>query len=145
MRITCEIIKDILPLYYDNICSQDSRNLVDEHLAECTNCRKELELMNSDIKIKNDIEDIDTMKKISKRWKYDKLSAFLIGILCISIVASIGCGVAFQMIGSYVAPDGTLVEPFALIPLSFLSGFIALLCAVALGVLWIIRHKKNPK
>lgn len=145
MGITCEIIKDILPLYYDNICSQDSRKLVEEHLAECANCRKVLELMNSDIKIKNDIDDINAMKKISKRWKYDKLSAFLIGILCLSIVASIGCGVAYQIIGSYVAPDGTLVEPFALIPLSFLSGFIALLCAGILGVLWIIRRKMNSR
>jgi len=35
MRITCEIIKDLLPLYHDNVCSEDSRKLIEEHLLTC--------------------------------------------------------------------------------------------------------------
>lgn len=40
------------------------------------------------------------------------------------------CLVIYSMIGSRVEPDGTLVEPFFLIPLSYLfvfSGIIAIL------------------
>ena len=43
----CEIIRDLIPLYLDKVCSEDSRKLVEEHLAECSECRKymkELEL-----------------------------------------------------------------------------------------------------
>ena len=36
----CEIIKDLIPLYLDKVCSEDSRKLVEEHLAECSECRK---------------------------------------------------------------------------------------------------------
>ena len=36
----CEIIRDLIPLYLDKVCSEDSRKLVEEHLAECSECRK---------------------------------------------------------------------------------------------------------
>ena len=36
------------------------------------------------------------------------------------ITAGLGCFVAFSVIGSEVAEDGTLVEPFFLIPVAWL-------------------------
>lgn len=39
-------------------------------------------------------------------------------------IMGIGCAVAYKIIGSEVAADGTLVEPFFLIPLGYL--FMAL-------------------
>ena len=36
------------------------------------------------------------------------------------IVAGLGCFVAFSVIGSEVADDGTLVEPFFLMPVAWL-------------------------
>ena len=42
-KISCEIIKDLLPLYYDNVCSNDSKLLVEKHISECTSCRKYLD------------------------------------------------------------------------------------------------------
>ena len=36
------------------------------------------------------------------------------------IIAGLGCFVAFSVIGSEVADDGTLVEPFFLIPVAWL-------------------------
>ena len=44
-KITCEIIKDILPLYVDDVVSADTRTMVEEHLAECESCKKEAEAM----------------------------------------------------------------------------------------------------
>ena len=38
MKTDCEIIQDLLPLYVDDICSEKSRLLVDEHLLECDEC-----------------------------------------------------------------------------------------------------------
>ena len=40
MKITCNIIEDLLPLYVDDMVSEDSRKLVEEHLKECPACRK---------------------------------------------------------------------------------------------------------
>ena len=51
MKITCNIIEDLLPLYIDDMVSEDSRQLVEEHLKECTTCQKMMEEMKKEIKI----------------------------------------------------------------------------------------------
>ena len=38
MKNSCNVIRDLLPLYADDACSDDSRKLVEEHLAECPAC-----------------------------------------------------------------------------------------------------------
>ena len=43
MRNDCNIIRDILPLYAENIASEDTVSFVDEHLEHCSECRDELE------------------------------------------------------------------------------------------------------
>lgn len=42
MKIQCEIIRDILPLYAEDMVSQPTREMVEEHLGECEGCAKEL-------------------------------------------------------------------------------------------------------
>ena len=39
LNITCDIIADLLPLYHDGVCNENSRIAVAEHLAECDTCR----------------------------------------------------------------------------------------------------------
>jgi len=39
MKLDCKIIEDLLPLYLDDICSEQSREIVEEHLVECEKCR----------------------------------------------------------------------------------------------------------
>jgi hypothetical protein len=53
MKIGCQIIQDILPLYAENIASEETRAFIEEHLVECENCRSLLNGMKdpSDIPI----------------------------------------------------------------------------------------------
>ena len=39
MKYKCGIIKDLLPLYVDHVCSDESKELIDEHLMECEKCK----------------------------------------------------------------------------------------------------------
>ncbi len=39
MKMECDVIRDLLPLYADDACSDRSRELVKEHLQECEACR----------------------------------------------------------------------------------------------------------
>lgn len=39
MSWKCDIVTDLLPLYYDNAESKASKRLVREHLKECADCR----------------------------------------------------------------------------------------------------------
>lgn len=38
MNKECEIVRDILPLYVDDVCSASSREIIDEHLKACPDC-----------------------------------------------------------------------------------------------------------
>ena len=52
MKNSCDVIRDLLPLYADDACSQDSRKMVEEHLAECADCGRMLRRLQS-----NEIEN----------------------------------------------------------------------------------------
>lgn len=45
----CEVIRDLMPLYLDECCSESSRELVEEHLKECDSCRKMAEQMRKEL------------------------------------------------------------------------------------------------
>ena len=60
-----------------------------------------------------------------------------------SVASGLACHATYNAIGSYVADDGTLVEPFALIPVGFLfmpSPF----CPRWLQRLHLIDHRQIP-
>jgi len=43
MKYPCETVRDLIPLYHDNVCSDSSRKIVEEHLEECGLCKSEME------------------------------------------------------------------------------------------------------
>lgn len=47
MKINCKIADDLLPLYLEDSCSEDSRVVLEEHLQECPSCRAKLDRMRS--------------------------------------------------------------------------------------------------
>ncbi len=49
-KMNCNVIGDLLPLYADDVVSEDTKALVEEHLAECAECKETLNT------IKNEIE-----------------------------------------------------------------------------------------
>ena len=38
-KISCNIIRDILPLYLDDVVSDETKQMVEEHLQSCASCR----------------------------------------------------------------------------------------------------------
>lgn len=50
MKLDCDVVRDLLPLYADDACSEKSRALVKEHLLDCAECRAMLiRLQNTEI------------------------------------------------------------------------------------------------
>ncbi len=43
MKVSCMVIEDLMPLYADNVCSPDSRELIEAHLRQCKKCRNLME------------------------------------------------------------------------------------------------------
>ena len=40
----CDIVKDLLPLYADDVCSGESRKAVEEHLNSCPDCKSSVKM-----------------------------------------------------------------------------------------------------
>ena len=47
--IECYIIQDLLPLYIDHACSEQTAEDIKKHLQSCEKCKKLYEEMSSDI------------------------------------------------------------------------------------------------
>ena len=64
-NMDCDVIRDLLPLYADEACSEKSRALVNEHLLDCADCRdmlhrlKETEIENNSRLIFSVLSQID--------------------------------------------------------------------------------------
>ena len=67
-------------------------------------------------------------------------------LVLIPFIIGIGCMIAYNIIGSEVAPDGRLVEPFYLIPMGFLFVAIGIVLVLAVNIVPCFRKcKKNDK
>lgn len=51
MKYDCDIVKDLMPLYIDDLLSENSKKFVDDHINSCESCRKYYEKLSSEIKI----------------------------------------------------------------------------------------------
>lgn len=74
MKLPCRVIEDMLPMYYDKVCSEESATLIEEHLKHCPRCSQILTDLSTDIAVsKESIDDIKPLKKIQKNYKRKKL------------------------------------------------------------------------
>ncbi|WP_053956713.1 DUF3955 domain-containing protein [Inediibacterium massiliense] len=58
----------------------------------------------------------------------------------ISLIIGISCLVTYHIIGSEVAPDGTLLEPFFLIPISYFFIAIGIILGLVIGIVSFSRN-----
>lgn len=143
MKITCDIIKDLLPLYHDDVCSMDSCKMIEEHIDKCENCRVELGKYDIEIKGVNNMIQAKPLKEISQRWKKDKKTSFIKGMAVVSIIGCILSIIIYNTNGSYVDESGYLLESFGFIPLAYLFALIALVSGIILTVNLIVRNSKK--
>lgn len=62
----CSVIRDLLPLYADGVCSEESHQLVTEHLKECKACRDELDMLSFNFKVSS-ADEKEAVKKFKKK------------------------------------------------------------------------------
>ncbi len=65
-RLPCYIISDLLPLYQDNILSEQTKKDIDKHLNECEDCKKKMDAMKMQIDVQTTNVELKTnpLKKV---------------------------------------------------------------------------------
>ncbi len=89
----CGVVRDILPLYVDGVCSDASRALVDEHIASCPECAKMLAQLR-DSACEDSLRRETAAVLAPRRWRNRLFAASctLAGVLCVpaSLLAAMG-------------------------------------------------------
>lgn len=92
MKISCDIIKDLLPLYHDGVCSNDSKAMVEEHLAYCDGCKADFLAMDRELPLNNaeqNLNEAEAVRKLSRRWKKGMNKSLLKGILITIVIIAL--------------------------------------------------------
>lgn len=84
-KISCNIIRDILPLYVDEVVSEDTHTIVAEHLEQCAQCRKQYESMKGKVEIPVE-NDIKPLKRFKTAWKKKKII-----LVCVTALITVAC------------------------------------------------------
>jgi len=123
MKMECDVIQDLIPLYVEHIASEKSCKLVEEHVNECDKCKAFLEeIQEPEFQI---VDDTEPLKKIKRNYRKHTLS--LIGwsvFLTIAVIMFIK-GVFFLEPGEEMGY--CILNFYLLLPLS------ALICSGILG------------
>ena len=93
MKPNCEVIKDLLPLYADNMVSKATMETVQDHLSDCDSCRKELERVKAAVTFM--VPPHKVTEKQLKRMAYRKIYMPIIAVLLLLLTVLNGvliCG-----------------------------------------------------
>lgn len=84
-KINCDIIKDLIPSYVDEICSDATKQCVEEHLETCADCRQTAMLCKNNALSSEEIDQkgLDGLKKIRDKMKFQNLVLCSIFILVV--------------------------------------------------------------
>lgn len=88
----CDVVQDLLPLYYDDACSLASKKMVEQHLMTCEKCKKTYDALKNttiDTIMKNESEGI-----LERHAKKERNLAYKAGIV-IALVLMIPVVITF--------------------------------------------------
>lgn len=85
-EITCNTIIDLLPLYKEEICSEETKELVEEHLQTCESCRNLSESLTVAEPVKAQApNEAEAFRKIGRKLKRSRLTKVLAVLMCVCI------------------------------------------------------------
>ena len=91
----CEIIKDLIPLYCDGLCSDETRSAVEEHIARCEDCRRLLEAAGAEPEIPPqtyDEEEARVLRGVKKRYARIRWRAVFLTVGIAAVLIAVVCG-----------------------------------------------------
>lgn len=84
-KISCDVIKDIIPLCLEEVASEDTKVLVEEHVLHCKDCKKEYEMMKQELIVPNNqgvnFDEKKVLKSFQKFLRKRKLITMIVSAL----------------------------------------------------------------
>lgn len=92
--LNCDIVKDLIPSYLEELCSEESKKAVEAHLSACPECRSHLDALRHVELSKKEISknQLNFMKRVKRYYaRKNALGAallFLFSLMVLSVIAS---------------------------------------------------------
>ena len=101
MKRNCALVKDLLPLYIDELCSEETGEFIREHLDECEDCRKDY---NAAAVVITPTEIDDTPVKPFRKIRFEIIKRVIIIVACLAVVGALVYGACwYSTLG--IAPE----------------------------------------
>ena len=84
MKLPCAVVRDILPLYAEKMVETETQALVEEHLADCPDCRGKLSELSTDTGAP--VETAEPLQSLKKQIRKRRRFAAAIAALCVFIM-----------------------------------------------------------
>lgn len=100
-KIPCEIIRDLLPSYVDGLTSEKTNEAVENHVADCADCKTTLDFMREGEKENektDEKKEIDFLKKARRK----KTQSVVIGVLTAALIIAVAIIAKVYFIGSAI-------------------------------------------
>lgn len=85
--ITCDVIGDLLPLYAEELASEDSQHLVESHLTHCPTCRSALNSLGGALPLPEETLPLGHVQRTLKKRRF--LTALLAASLVLTLALSV--------------------------------------------------------
>ena len=96
MKTECSVVRDLLPLYVEDMVSTETAQYVKSHLAECPECKAELESLKAGEGLtaieKNPVEDVAKAKPFKKMMKRMNRQFYSIAYAALIFLIFLGFG-----------------------------------------------------
>lgn len=111
MRLSCNVICDLLPLYRDGVCADETRALVEEHLADCAACRAELAALDAPLgQTAEERREVCALDGVAKTWRRGKLRAFAKGCAVTALLCAALFGLFSLLVGWHASVPYDLTD-----------------------------------
>lgn len=96
ITVDCGIMEDLLPLYVDEVCTESSRQAIEQHLTDCRSCQQKLSIMQGasplpEVPIQQKREEKVLKKsfgRIRRRWMISLTAVLLIvPLICLGVMS----------------------------------------------------------
>lgn len=102
MDISCDIIRDLLPLYAEDLVSEDSKKLVDEHLCQCDPCTRQLGILKKAAALPIEVET-KSLKRVENTIRRRRVLTVIAAML--TMVTLIVSGIVFMTTPVFLSAD----------------------------------------
>ena len=150
-ELQCNIVNDLLPLYMDDLTSEETNSFIKKHLEECQNCQNEYRTFKAELSNSANrnnatkMQEIDYLKKINIYQKMNFVLGAIISFLFGACIPVLKVGIPVLLNGA--VPDYYLARLQIAWHIGLLKMTVSgvIVCLIYMIIMFIIKKKLNSK